>query len=233
MAESNAPVIGKASVLVSAFTVDPVNSNGESVYLYTIPNTTEGDTIYIDNDEFISSVVYHETGSVKQYLYLPKTAAVAKVKSGETDKYYKLTFNETKSIGVAAETVKIALNSDSSAIYPDLVSSGISVLTDSSGYLLGIVVDTTVYGGEGAAYLDSVGVVSDNVLYDITDYYYIDGSGNETTSSAKAFFPVVKTGSDSSDAEVRGAVCAGTEKEYYVSSSASSVIIKGTDSDNN
>ncbi|MCC8097276.1 MAG: carbohydrate-binding domain-containing protein [Eubacterium sp.] len=230
-------VIDKASVKLSSLSVQPVNLNGDSVYLYTIPDTTEGDTIYIDGEEFISSVNYHSDDDDNQYLYLANTSSAAKAVSVDCSSTlkYTLTFDSENSVGIVTldETEENITLTDGTVIYPTFVDSGVSVLTDDDEYLLGIVVDTTVYGGEGAAYLEGVGVIVDNVLYEIENYYYIDDNGDETESSTKAFFPVTRSGStDSSAVDVRGAVYAGTETEqgYYASPVTEDVIIKASES---
>ncbi|MCD7854538.1 MAG: hypothetical protein LUG66_02850 [Clostridiales bacterium] len=124
--------------------------------------------------------------------------------------------------------VKLTRSDDSSEVYANVVSDGISVKDDGLA-LSGIAVDTTAYGGSGAAYLDEVGAVVDGTFYTLNNYYYIDDSGVETDSSNSAYFPVLGE-SEKTDASVRGAVVTketadSTDVLYFVTSATTGLTI--------
>ncbi|MCD8238887.1 MAG: hypothetical protein LUC92_06120 [Clostridiales bacterium] len=124
--------------------------------------------------------------------------------------------------------VKLTRKDDSSEVYANVVSDGISVKDDGSA-LSGIAVDTTAYGGSGAAYLDEVGAVVDGTFYTLNNYYYIDENGVEADSSNSAYFPVLGE-SEKTTETVRGAVVTketadSTDVLYFVTSATTGLTI--------
>ncbi|MCD8239477.1 MAG: hypothetical protein LUC92_09110 [Clostridiales bacterium] len=124
-----------------------------------------------------------------------------------TDSYPLFTASDTDCCKVAEIT------SNGSAVYANVVSNGISLSLDGSE-LLGIIIDTAVYGGEGAEYLNGVGVVIGGTLYQLENYYYADESGNYSESETdNAFFPVSRASDSSSDSiTARGEATTSTTK---------------------
>lgn len=223
-------VIDKASVLASSIGCGPVNSDGDSVYLYTIPDTEEGSSIYVDGSEFISGVVHHSDDDSSQYLYLTSASKKAEIPDGIDEKtVYSLSY-ESGSEGVVSEGSRIVtLNKDNTELElsadTNVVTEGISVVTGEGGVLSGIKVDTGVYGGdpETAAYLDIVGVSVDGVFYQLENYYYYD------EAEQYAFFPVSGETSKTSQ-RVRGVAgtkesADGEEVVYYVTSGSDGLTI--------
>ncbi len=64
-------VIYNASVKASSIGMTPKNAAGNSLSLYTIPNTVEGEKLCVDGETVIESVVHHTSSDTNQYLYLP------------------------------------------------------------------------------------------------------------------------------------------------------------------
>ncbi|MCD7854520.1 MAG: hypothetical protein LUG66_02760 [Clostridiales bacterium] len=126
----------------------------------------------------------------------------------------------------------VEITSGSDTVYANVVTGGVE-LRVSGSELLGVVIDTDVYGGEGAAYLNGVGVVIDGILYELNNYYYIDGDGNYSEEeTGKAFFPVSRNSESAGTVEsVRGEAATSTTAEadenllYFVTSAVSGLTI--------
>ncbi|MCD8090489.1 MAG: hypothetical protein LUD81_07720 [Clostridiales bacterium] len=99
-----------------------------------------------------------------------------------------------------SDRAKVAeMTKNGSAVYANVVSEGVALSTSGSE-LLGIIIDTAVFGGDGGEYLNDVGVVIEGTLYQLENYYYIDSDGNYSASATdEAFFPVARDSSSSSD----------------------------------
>ncbi|MCD8214666.1 MAG: hypothetical protein LUC97_03330 [Clostridiales bacterium] len=134
-----------------------------------------------------------------------------------TDNYPLLTVFDPDSLIVVELTEK----DSGDTLYANILEKGISVTTDGSGNVTGITIDSSVYGGDPseAAYLESVDIVIDGTLYQISEYYYSD------TAEQYAFFPV--TGESEKSGAVRGEISTFDSSEterYYVTAAESYTI---------
>lgn len=89
-------IIYNSSVKVSSISVTPTNAEGESVYLYTIPDTTEGCSLIVDDEIYIESITHHTSSDANQYIYLTSDSAEA-----QTGIYiYSLSYSESDGTSV-------------------------------------------------------------------------------------------------------------------------------------
>ncbi|MCD8159379.1 MAG: hypothetical protein LUD77_11000 [Clostridiales bacterium] len=198
------------------------------------PKYFNNDTYNTDNTDAASSTADQFTGGEIAYLLNSEDESGVWVQTIGTDKYPLFTASDSSSSKVAAVT------SNGSAIYANVVTNGVELSTSGSE-LLGVIIDTDVYGGEGGEYLNSIGVVIDGTLYQLTNFYYVDDSGEYSeTETNRAFFPVTRDSNSSSDSvTVRGEATTSTTATaddslfYFVTETTTGLTIKETPEETN
>ncbi len=111
--------IYNSSVKASSISVTPTNADGDSVYLYTIPDTTEGDSIIVDGETYIESITHHTSSDKNQYIYLTSDSAEA-----QTGSYiYSLSYSESSGTSVTLSNIA-ASSSEDLVTFLNLVNTG-------------------------------------------------------------------------------------------------------------
>lgn len=175
--------IYNSSVKASSVPIIPVNADGESVYLYEFTDTTEGESITVDGETVIDSVVYHSDDDTSQYLYLPKDSASASYGGS----YYTLSYSEddgtTSLTKIEEDTIEIP-NAAMLYVFAQLVNSGETTLNgtvtadiDFSGYSDTIGSETYPYAGtfDGGGYTITVDYDMATGADNAGLFSYIDG----------------------------------------------------------
>ncbi|MCD8159361.1 MAG: hypothetical protein LUD77_10900, partial [Clostridiales bacterium] len=145
-----------------------------------------------------------------------------------TDTYPVLAVFSSSSLPV----VELTLKDNSSAVYANVLNSGITVKYDGTA-LSGILIDTNTYGGNSGKYLEGAYIAIDGTLYQISSFYYTDADGSEEENGDYAFFLVVGE-TEKSGAAVRGGIItkdsAQSETVYYYVTSESEGLTVSADS---
>ncbi len=167
------------------FSTTPVNSNGENVYLYKIPDTTEGDTITVDGTTVIESVVHHSSDDANQYIYIPLDSACALSENSIYVLSYTKDNNETITTYVekADKTIEIP-DAATLSKFANIVKSGGNMINgivtadiDFSGYTDMIGSSTYPYKGtfDGGGYTITVAYDITTAANNIGLFSYVDG----------------------------------------------------------